>query len=161
MKTTDVQYHYVPGVDIQWSLAPQYPACQSIDLVDYFDFNVYVPSIIQFLLGTNENMGVTLLIEDRELRTKRRIIKNDLVYNGPILKLTDVSKGWELWAGMKITQNINTPKDKAAKCKIYPNLHYKTYMQCDEKFVFNEMKDIYNFVPFWTTDNFTIVTTQR
>ena len=36
----------IKGEDMNWSFIPNFPACQTIDLNDYFDFNKNVPIYI-------------------------------------------------------------------------------------------------------------------
>ena len=54
----------VPGDKIQWRKIQTYTACQSVDVVDYFDFKKYTP--LQLLITTyrQENMGFSVYIEE-------------------------------------------------------------------------------------------------
>ena len=74
----------------------QYPLCQSIDLWDYFDFHEYAPLRIEFYMNADPNIGVTLHIEERNRLTFRTLKSNMLSYNGPELKISNISVSYEV-----------------------------------------------------------------
>ena len=84
-----------------------------------------------------------------------------MAYSGPTLKINDLSVGQEIRVIMKISQEIDSEKDERAKCQIYPNQIYKNFNECDEDFVFNEVNQIKNITPFWSTKDFKSVTKNR
>ena len=43
----------------------------------------------------------------------------------------------------------------------YPNEKFKSYLECDEDFVYNYLKKKLNITPFWSANDFTTVTKQR
>ena len=43
----------------------------------------------------------------------------------------------------------------------YPNEKFKSYLECDEYFVYNYLKKKLNVTPFWSAKDFTTVTKQR
>ena len=43
----------------------------------------------------------------------------------------------------------------------YPNEKFKSYLECDEDFVYNYLKKKLNVTPFWSAKDFTTVTKQR
>ena len=43
----------------------------------------------------------------------------------------------------------------------YPNEKFKSYLECDEDFVYNYLKKKLNITPFWSAKEFTTVTKQR
>ena len=45
---------------IRWSLMPQFPACQTLDLSHYFDMRSNAPVHIFFDLKQTKNLGITL-----------------------------------------------------------------------------------------------------
>ena len=55
--STDYRWYEVDGAAINWSLVPQYPSCQSINLWDYFWLYDYTPQEVNFYLGAVENLG--------------------------------------------------------------------------------------------------------
>ena len=61
-------------------------------------------------------------------------------------------------------QIISTSKDsdldQNIKCKNYPYKNYKTYKDCDDEFIFQEVLKI-GLVPFWATDDYRTVTKIR
>ena len=62
--STSLHWIVVPGDKIQWRKIQTYTACQSVDVVDYFDFKKYTP--LQLLITTyrQENMGFSVYIEE-------------------------------------------------------------------------------------------------
>ena len=74
----------------------QYPLCQSIDLWDYFDFHEHAPLRIEFYMNADPNIGVTLHIEERNRLTFRTLKSNMLSYNGPELKISNISVSYEV-----------------------------------------------------------------
>ena len=74
----------------------QYPLCQSIDLWDYFDFHEHAPLRIDFYMNADPNIGVTLHIEERNRLTFRTLKSNMLSYNGPELKISNISVSYEV-----------------------------------------------------------------
>ena len=63
VSSTDYGWHEVNGDDINWSLVPQYPTCQSINLWDYFRLYDYTPQEVNFYLGEVENLGKHLKVK--------------------------------------------------------------------------------------------------
>ena len=57
--TTDKKQYYVDGANISWSILPTYPACQSFDILDYFDFKSYTP--LQVFLHFNYSYDTSLI----------------------------------------------------------------------------------------------------
>ena len=43
----------------------------------------------------------------------------------------------------------------------YPNEKFKSYLECDEDFIYNYLKKKLNITPFWSAKDFTTVTKQR
>ena len=58
-----------------------------------------------------------------------------------------------------LSQTIHSPE--TIKCVHYPTIDYKNYKECDEAFVYNQMKYYFKLMPFWATSNFTEVTKLR
>ena len=62
---TSKQWIIVPGHKIKWRKIQTYTACQSIDVVDYFDFEKYTPLQLQIRTYRIENFGFSVYIEER------------------------------------------------------------------------------------------------
>ena len=55
-----------------------------------------------------------------------------------------------------ITQNLET--QSGISCKIYPSGYFSSYKDCDEKYVYNVMKNKYGIMPFWAASRLSEVT---
>ena len=68
---TDKDYKDILGVNISWSLVPQYPSCQIINIQNYFFDNS--KSIRQILvnLGNIENLEVRDAFQKKKLLRRR------------------------------------------------------------------------------------------
>ena len=56
----------IKGKEMNWSSFPNFPACQTIDLNDYFDLNKNVPIYIKFNFNKIPNLGVQLKVGDKK-----------------------------------------------------------------------------------------------
>ena len=149
----------VSGKAIKWSLVPLFPNCQSIDLLDYFE--IRSPFQVFFNFREFQDMGISLYIQERNRAVKRTLESNMMAYSGSAVKINDLKVGQEIRAILKITQEINSEEDERANCTIYPNKHYESFNECDEKFVFNMVNQMMNITPFWSTKDFKSVTRNR
>ena len=59
------------SADINWSLAPEFPSCQTIDILKYFNLKAAAPRQIFFNFNNVENIGVSLYVEDRSKALRR------------------------------------------------------------------------------------------
>ena len=55
-------------------------------------------------------------------------------------------------------QNIHLEMESGINCKNYPSGDFSSYRDCDEDFVYNEMKIKHNLMPFWAAKNLDEVT---
>ena len=63
---TGSQSIVLEGKNITWPIAEQFPSCHPLDLFDYFDMDLLTPiKQISFHFNQVENIGVTILIEDK------------------------------------------------------------------------------------------------
>ena len=62
---------------------------------------------------------------------------------------------------LRATQNKYAEEDKTNPCSKYPNKEFRSYRDCDEKFVNRVMKTKWHLMPFWATDNMSDVTEER
>ena len=77
----------IMGKSIRWKLAEQYPACQNLDIHDYFHLEYKTPSFIVFTFNFLGNLGVSLFIEERNKATSRSQKFNRLTYSGPTISI--------------------------------------------------------------------------
>ena len=145
--------------DMKWSEVPSSfgsSTCQMLDIHDIL--NNTSPLIISFYFGDIEQMdiSVSLNIEDRKKALlKRNLRSHSQDYNGPQIEMkTKLNKKFF----MKISQTLNIESDTGLNCKIYPNSEFKSYRECDEAFVYNEMKNTYKIMPFWAAKSLDEVT---
>ena len=50
---------------------------------------------------------------------------------------------------LTLSQTIAIENDKGKACTNYPTQDFTSYRDCDEQFVYDEMKHTYNLMPFW------------
>ena len=48
-------------------------------------------------------------------------------------------------------QSIYSEKDSKINCQNYPNNKFKSYVECDEEFVYNFFKNKTKLMPFWVS----------
>lgn len=114
IKTNDSYWYTVSGKNISWSVIPQvnfavskasnsfnvyffqYPACQTLDMWDYFNFHHQAPLRIEFYMNPVPNLGLSLRIESRNMMTSRALKSNMLSYTGPDLKISNISLNREV-----------------------------------------------------------------
>ena len=155
----------ISGKKVAWSKIPIYPNCQALDLVDYI--SVHNKSLIrveqiQFKIQSVNKFAFFLYTLDRKKAlTKRMSVRNMLSYSGPII--SNQIKGFtkEVKVALKITQSKFSEEDKTNPCAEYPNEDYHSFEDCDERFVYDEMKTKHHIMPFWATNNLTEVTDKR
>ena len=150
----------VRGEDIKWSLTPQYPACQIIDLVQYFDISSKnVPEIIYIRYDKIYNLRLTLNIEDKRKSLSKRTLKSNYMnYEGTPIVVEDLLSPKMKSFYLTISQTIDLETDQGKNCINYPTEEFENFQECDETFVYDEMKNIYKFMPFWaarTSDEIT------
>ena len=152
--------HSILGKDINWSKADQYPSCQPLDLFDYYDMDSFTPKHIFFAFNKIENLGATLMLEDRNRVSSRSLRINRLIYSGPLLVSNNLAKTSNPQIIIKISQTIDSELDADKNCKNYPYENFENYGNCDDDFV-RKVVSKYGVMPFWATKNFETVTKIR
>ena len=61
-------------IRIRWTRATEFPSCQTIDILSYFDFNTAPPKQIYFHFNKIRNLGVSLYVVDK-IKTLKRPLK--------------------------------------------------------------------------------------
>ena len=164
VKTIHKELLIVKGTDVKWLPTPLYPGgCQLIDLLDYFNLTGNnVPMQIYFYLEKTEALGAQIFIEERnKALSKRTLASSMLSYNGPDIRNLDLSVKRFFKVILRISQNIFVERDERKKCRNYPNANFDSYKDCDEHFLYREMKNKYNVIPFWTAYDLNEVTSKR
>ncbi len=64
----------------------------------------------------------------------------------------------DLDSGLTISQTVDVETHKGKACTNYPTQDFTSYRECDEKFVYDLMKNTYNLMPFWAAKNFEEIT---
>ena len=129
-----------------------------------FDIRTLPPSpsplkVLVFKCFVYTSLSVTVLMEERNKVTSRSLIYNKLM-NAGSSTLNDLSRGAFLRFFNTIAQNIDSEFNPQKICRNYPNKMYKSFKECDDKFVFEEVEKI-GLMPFWATNNYTMVTKLR
>ena len=144
------EYEYHPGKNISWSVIPQFPACQTVDLSRYFNLSRMTPSIVFFDFKKNQNLGIAIEVGDkRKTLEKRRLIQNSFEYEGAKIELENLYNSKTRTYALTISQTIDLETDKGKNCKDYPDKKFSSYRDCDENFVYNKVVKNYNMMPFW------------
>ena len=136
---------------IQWSLIPQFPVCQTIDITQYKNLTSKdTPQYVYLNFNKVEDLRMTVTIEDRlKMLTKRTLKSNTIDFEGPRIEIDDLMSPQYLDFYLTVSQTVSLETDEGMQCQNYPTKDFKSYHDCDEHFVYNEMKNRYNIMPFW------------
>ena len=161
--STNEEFHEIPVHVIKWSEVPIYPECQALNLFHYFDFSKITPLQITFYFNKKSKAPpgtvLGLYLEDKNKALKRRLSSsNILAYSGNSLVNENLSSGRHIKAVISLSQTIDLEDDKEKQCKNYPAEGFQDYNACDRNFAYRELKEKYQLVPFWATDNMSEVT---
>ena len=149
------------GPNLTWNSFDLFGSCQYIDLFDYVDMAQNTP--LQFFIKVKSvpRFGISLSIEERNKRIQKRSLKTSLLsYNGPLLVNDNLSQGRRIKLVVKLSET-KFPEEDNGQCSKYPNVHFKSYSDCDQAFVKNFTQTNYNMTPFWAADSFDEVTETR
>ena len=92
------------GKDIQWSLIPIYPSCQTIDLNDYMDFSKNVPFYIDIYFNKIPNLSAILKLEDKRKSLSRRPVQSN---EAESLEIENIMSGEYRVYSLTIFEKIN------------------------------------------------------
>ena len=76
------------------------------------------------------------------------------------MEIADLSKPSINEVVLSISQTIDSEQDKDKNCKNYPFQNFKSYRECDDLYVQNQLKR-FDLIPFWATENYSSVTRFR
>ena len=129
-----------------------YPNCKTLR-INYSSS----PERILLNIDNIQAFGVSILVEDRMKALRRRLSKsNSLDYIGPpIESKRRIPKFYRFI--LRIAQTIDLEEDPGSICTNYPTKTFASYRDCDERFVYQEMKK-YNLMPFWAAKSLNEVT---
>ena len=102
---------------------------------------------------------VEIDIVDEMLTINRPVYQNKM--EGPKI-VTSFLKGRSLQTYlMRMEVKDNDEKDKSINCSQYPNEHFKSFSDCDSRYVDATLigLGLKNYVPIWTMKNFSNITT--
>ena len=113
--------YYLSSEDIIWSKIPQYPACQVLDVMEYFT-DYKEEQILQLFIDFNqvENVGVSIFFEEKNKVLSRRLKTNMLSYAGPSFQYDDLFVPQDKKGIFSFHQNIYSEKEENKHCKNYP-----------------------------------------
>ena len=143
------------GSEMNWSLLFSHPSCKSIDISKYWNLRKNTPKFVWFRFKEKQNLGVSLKIEDKKKALiNRRLRSQSLEYTGYPLVFENLMEPKYLNIFLDMSQSIHLEMEKGINCKNYQN---SSYRECDENFVYNQMKSC-GIMPFWAAKNLNEVT---
>ena len=83
------------------------------------------------------------------------------MYKGSSIEINELTIPKDVLFLITISQTIHLESESGLKCKNYPSDLFKSYQECDEAFVYNEMKNRYKIMPFWAAQSLDEVTNIR
>lgn len=106
-----------------------------------------------------QNLGITLEIGDKRTSVvKRKLRAKSFDYEGTAIELEDLWSSMIKSYALTLSQTINLEADEGKHCRNYPNEHFSSYRECDENFVYNEVINNYNIMPFWAAKSIDEIT---
>ena len=154
----DEKWIKLPGENLSWYHHDLFPGCQNLQL-DQLDLNILRPKQILVDFYKVDNLGVSLLLEDkRKALKKRSITSNRLDYDGPFMEIENLKQPKRQKFVLRIKQTINLETDPDKRCKNYPVGQFRSYRECDEYFVYDYIKSQNHMMPFWATQSMDEVT---
>ena len=151
----------VLGGDIKWNLVPTFPACQSIELQDYFPLDIITPLQLWFRFNKMNNTGLDLYLEDRHSVVGRRVKSSVFAYLGSRITIENLKHPVYEEVIIDIKQNLESEFNADKNCQKYPNKIFQSFKSCDEKIVSDKMRKVFGIMPFWATKDLSEVTTYK
>ena len=137
-----------------------YPFCQRINIFELFSVQHLSIKKLMMKISVNrdENIGVTLSLEETNKVSFRSLVSSKFSYSGPKIENTNMKIPKRIFFKFKLFQTIYTEKNKNYPCQIYPTNEYKNYGECDEDFIMREVQENFNITPFWAAKDMDSVT---
>ena len=154
--------YLVEAENIHWSKIPQYPACQILNVTEYFT-EYRDESILQFVFFFKQlkNVGVSIFFEEKIKTLSRRLNTNTLLYTGPSFHFADLFLPHAKSGVLSYHQIIHSEKEEKVRCKNYPFDGLESFSDCDKKYLYNKFLHDYQIMPFWIAPNLKHVTNLR
>ena len=147
---------------ITWGLVPDYILCRTINLSKYFDLNSLVPEQIFLRFNKVVNRGVNIYLVNKNKYLKRPLKVLMMDYSGPIITIEDLDSPKANIIILSVSQFIDSEYDRDKNCVNFPHGAFKSYAECDAKFVYNQFSSKYKpLMPFWATNELREVTSLR
>ena len=148
------------GKDLNWTRTLQFPLCFKLDVMNYPGSENISPEKVTLRFTNDSNLAVVVFVEDRQLSLDKRPLKSQYQeYTGAKIESDNLLRPKLERHVLSISQTIKSEQNFEDKCSNYDSNY--DYKACDEDFVYNEVKNHYNFMPFWATSNFDEVTSSR
>ena len=133
-----------------------------VDITQFFDLKEKAIISLEFQLNSIKNVGISMMIEDKNKALLKRLMNSQRVaYDGPNIEVENLTKPLNLRYLVTLSQTIDLEMDSGANCRIYPNREFSSYHECDESYIYNEMKNTFNIMPFWAAKSLDEVTNNR
>ena len=84
-----------------------------------------------------------------------------LSYEGPTFQNLDLTDPILMKGIFKLSQTIDTEEDEEKLCENYPHNGFNSYKECDEQFVYDELKNKFIIMPVWAALDKTETTNLR
>ena len=155
-------YKHVNGTDIEWSIIPSgYPTCQLVDLKKIIEKERLTPHFILIYFNKVENLGISIKIVDRNRGLRKRGLRSTQAknYDGSNVDVDDLLEPTYKSFFLTLSQIIYLETKSGFNCRNYPNNEFNSYQECDEHFVYNEMRNKHKIMPFWAAKTLDEVTT--
>lgn len=159
VNTFDLKESWIMGDTINWTVIPsEYPACQAFDLKNHINLVNNTPEIVIFSFMKIKNFGISLKIVDQRKGLNRVLRSHSADFDGSTMEMEDLSETMikRYFITFSITKHLET--DTGISCQKYPSQYFSSYQECDEKYVYNEMRNKYSIMPFWATNQLSEVT---
>ena len=146
------QIHLLKGNEA-FETIPIFPNCKTL-MINYSS----PPDRIVLNLKYNPMVEVSVLIEDRMKALRRRLSKsNSLDYFGPPIETKRLNPKIYRFI-LSVAQTMELEEDPGSMCVNYPTKTFPSFHDCDESFVYQEMRQKYNLMPFWAAKSLDEVT---
>lgn len=140
---------------MNWSFLFSHPACKIIDISKQWNLRKNTPLFAWFRFKEIQNLGVSLKIVDRKKALiNRRLRSQSVEYTGYPLLFENLMEPKYVKIYLDMSQTIHLEMETGINCKNYLD---SSYRECDENFVYNEMKN-YGIMPFWAAKKLSEVT---
>ena len=148
----------IKGEHMIWPNIFSFPTCQLIDLTSLFDLKLHTPLYIWMQFHKHKRTVVLYILDKNKALRKRGLRSQVLDYDGSGIQIDDLMSPVYTKIFLDFSHTINLEEDSGINCVNYPNDAFFDYTECDEEFVYKEMKNTFNLMPFWAAKNVEEVT---